>query len=421
MTAQTNRLHMALANSSKINFILAAIIAACVAIAGLFVFLALASPTTSLYMQPSSGTHNSGNIITVDIRTNTGGENINAVQANFSYPADYLQYQSIDSTGSAFGIDASSTAGNGSVSIARGNISNVNGNVLIAKVKFKVLSKSGKASLGFTAGSAVVRSSDSENALSTTSGATYTIQVPSTPPPTSPTPKPAPTSPTSPTSPTPKPAPTSPTSPTSPGEEPKQPTPNEPNSKPVTLPTDKEPFKEPAYFFGMSTRTLLTTGVAVPLAIAALAGIIIYLRWHHSARLLTSGHNFKPTSIGGTPASSPSPMVTPSTTPANDPEPATDQAIEPEVPKTIEPSIEHHTDQIMPQIADEPYANNHESEDIITPTEVPQTEQYSQTPNDPVHAEPITPEPETPQQDSLQTETQNTQEPTSEDDQAQKQ
>lgn len=368
---------------SRINLLLSAIIALCVAIAGYVVFVTFASPTTSLYMQPSGGTYKAGDTIVVTIRTNTGGESVNAVQANFSYSADYLQFQSIDSGGSAFGIGASENGSNGSVSIARGSISSLNGSdLLVSKVTFKALSKSGSANLGFTSGSAVVRSSDSQNVLSVTNGASYTIQVPttSTPTPTpTPTPKPSPT----PTSPSPtepsndsgeQPAPTAPTNN---GGSPTNPDAGIPNDQEVVtdgeLPVanqDKEPFEEPSYFFGLSNQTVLAAGVGIPLAIAALAGAFIYLRWRGSARILQSGHNFKATTFTAqdTPALDVKPtMVQPEAITPITPSPDLVHVETPaptpagQSPSVIQPSV---------HISDQPLqADVTVEENIITPSE----------------------------------------------------
>lgn len=141
----------------------------------------------SMYVQPASGTFNPNQTLSITIYINTEGENVNAVQADFTYPQSRLQFQSIDAVGSAFAIDAASSGGSGTVSIARGNIADVSGVAQVAKVNFKVLNDPGVAALVFSSSSAIVRSSDSTNILNTMSGGSYTVKAP-TPPPNNPPP-----------------------------------------------------------------------------------------------------------------------------------------------------------------------------------------------------------------------------------------
>jgi len=158
-----------------------------------------------LYLSPASGTYNTGSQVAVQVMVNTGTDPTNAVQADFSYPTSRLQFVSIDGTGSAYDIDASSSGGNGTVSIARGKIGTVTGTALIATVRFTVQGTAGSAALSFLGSSAVVRSTDNANVLGSTVGATYTVAVPATPTPTPvPTSTPAPTATPKTATPTPK-------------------------------------------------------------------------------------------------------------------------------------------------------------------------------------------------------------------------
>lgn len=141
----------------------------------------------SMSLSPGSGTYNPGNTVTVSIYVNSGGQTVNAVQADFTYTSSRLQFQSINATGSAFAIDASSTGGGGSVSIARGNISAVSGSsLLVAKVNFTVLSgNDGTATLTLGSSSTVASSTTNQDILGSKSGASYTVTTPAppTPPP----------------------------------------------------------------------------------------------------------------------------------------------------------------------------------------------------------------------------------------------
>jgi hypothetical protein len=166
---------------SKASKAIALLFTAGVLTVGYSLSSSFAAGNASLYVQPSSGTYTSGTTITVEVRVNTGGEDVNAVQADFSYSSSYLQYLSIDASGSAFAIDANSSGGSGNVSIARGNISNVNSaSALLAKVKFKALNNSGSATISFKDSSAIVRTSDSTDIMDASTGGNYTIKASST-------------------------------------------------------------------------------------------------------------------------------------------------------------------------------------------------------------------------------------------------
>jgi hypothetical protein len=108
---------------------------------------------------------------------NTNGQPINAAQATLSYPSTRLQYQSIETTGSVLSIDAPSTGGNGTVSIARGNVQPFTGSGLVATVHFVVLS-SGSATISFATSSAVARSTDNASILASTKGSKFNLRRP---------------------------------------------------------------------------------------------------------------------------------------------------------------------------------------------------------------------------------------------------
>jgi hypothetical protein len=146
-----------------------------IVIASLFVARpALAS--SSLSLTPSSGTFGAGSTMKVNVYANTGGENVNAVQANVAYPPDKLQFLSISTGGSALTIFAEKYATGGVVRLAGGTPSpGFSGNKLIASISFKVLQDTGTAGLSFTSESAVLRDSDNANTLSGKGTGSYTL------------------------------------------------------------------------------------------------------------------------------------------------------------------------------------------------------------------------------------------------------
>ncbi len=131
-----------------------------------------------LFLNPSTSTIAPSTAFSVEIRSNSGGTTVNAVQANLSYPASLVDFVGIDASGSAFTTEAPSTGGNGVVSIARGVIGGVSGEKLVAKVNFKSKATSGIATMSFVADSALLDSTsnlDILGSLNATAGGTYTI------------------------------------------------------------------------------------------------------------------------------------------------------------------------------------------------------------------------------------------------------
>lgn len=228
----------------------------------------------SMSLSPSSGTYKPGDTVTVSIYVNTGGQSVNAVQSDFTYTSSRLQFQSINSSGSAFAIDASSTGGGGSVSIARGNITAVSGSsILVARVNFTVLSgNDGAVSLTLSSSSTVASSTTNQDILGSRSGASYTVATPApapTPPPptgggtTTPPPSTPKTTTTTPTTSTPTPTTTT-TTPTA------TPTPTQ-SDKPVDSPrtTTDTPLNSGTVTSGEGDEST-NEGIS-PLAIGAIA------------------------------------------------------------------------------------------------------------------------------------------------------
>ena len=150
-----------------------------------------AQAADSIYVAPSSGSYVVGSTFTISLRENSSGP-VNAAEADLSYSTASLQFVSIDGSSSAFGIDAQSTGGSGSVSVSRGNTSPVNGDQLIAKVSFKALA-TGTANIQMQNSSVVLSSSTNSNVVNTRNGAAYTLSAASSPAPApSPTPSPSP-------------------------------------------------------------------------------------------------------------------------------------------------------------------------------------------------------------------------------------
>ena len=133
-------------------------------IALMFLPVAALASSAALYVSPASGTVKVGSVIPVQVRVNTGGDPVNAVQANITYNASQLAYDSVDATGSAFSLTANIQTDSGSVKMARaigGGESPVTGDFLFATVYFKALTTTGTSSVAVSSNSHVVRSTDS--------------------------------------------------------------------------------------------------------------------------------------------------------------------------------------------------------------------------------------------------------------------
>ena len=99
----------------------------------------LAAGSASFTVSPSSGSYHVGDTVNFSIsETSTAGDNVDAVEADLTYNASQLQYQSTSLTG-PFTICAKNSGGGGSVNLACASSSTVSGTQLIATITFKVL------------------------------------------------------------------------------------------------------------------------------------------------------------------------------------------------------------------------------------------------------------------------------------------
>lgn len=132
----------------------------------------------TVYFNPSSQTYSVGSTFTIDVREDSATQTVNAVQANFSYPADKLSFVSADGSASGFTTQAQNTGGAGQVTLARGIIGSLSGDQLVAKVTFKV-DAAGVANLSFINGTSLVSSTTNQSILSSLSATgigAYTLQ-----------------------------------------------------------------------------------------------------------------------------------------------------------------------------------------------------------------------------------------------------
>jgi hypothetical protein len=167
--------------------------------------------TAGFYFTSSADSYDVGDTFTVGVYENSGTDCANVVEADISYPANLLQYNSSSASGSNFDTTAPAKSTSGSISLVQFTTrkqcgsgstatSGVSGNQLIGTVSFTVLG-SGNAPINFEGSSIAVSSTDNTtNVAANSSGKSFSLVTAVTPTPT-PTPSPSP-------QPTPAPAPT---------------------------------------------------------------------------------------------------------------------------------------------------------------------------------------------------------------------
>ena len=133
------------------------------------------NPEPSLYLTPATGNYNTGDTVQVVVRVDSQLTEINAVQANFTYPTNRLTFQSMSFTGSPYTTQVQQTGGSGEVRIASAILANsTTGDQLVATVTFTATG-AGSASLDFMPSSKIAAYADATDVLGDTTGATYVI------------------------------------------------------------------------------------------------------------------------------------------------------------------------------------------------------------------------------------------------------
>lgn len=132
----------------------------------------------TLLLDPSTQNVANESVFSIEIRTNTGGQNINTVAANLTYDTSVLTPQSVDTTGSFVSIWFENDINESSGEIRlTGSVPSpgVNGdNLLFAKINFTA-GQAQTTQIQFNTDSAMFRDSDNTNILSQTVGAVVTI------------------------------------------------------------------------------------------------------------------------------------------------------------------------------------------------------------------------------------------------------
>lgn len=119
-------------------------------------------------------------VVSVSVYVDSNEEPVNAVGATFTYPEDALEFQSIDTSNTAFPTVAASSGGSGTVRIEAGIAPGgepVSGKQLLAVVQFKSKGSSGEKELVFVDGTQVIRDETFENILGSTQNVKLTFEA----------------------------------------------------------------------------------------------------------------------------------------------------------------------------------------------------------------------------------------------------
>jgi hypothetical protein len=129
----------------------------------------------SLTLSPSNQTLMVGSELTIQVWADARERSMNAVQANLTYDINYFDFVSVNGTGSAFVIDASSTNSDGLIQIARGNIQPLTGRQLVANVVLRAKARIRKTTVQFRSDSIITDSVNSTNILVGRGAGSYRI------------------------------------------------------------------------------------------------------------------------------------------------------------------------------------------------------------------------------------------------------
>lgn len=159
-----------------INKLALGLSAAMVAIVGVMLLLiSFAGTSSQLYLSPASGTHSVGANVSVELRMNSGSVGVNAVEAYLNYRPDQLQFVSMSDEGGVFNFSSPSSGNsNGVVTVSRGRVGSATGDQKIVTVTFKTL-KAGTANIALGQNSVLLRTSDSQNIVTSVSGSSLNI------------------------------------------------------------------------------------------------------------------------------------------------------------------------------------------------------------------------------------------------------
>lgn len=126
-----------------------------------------------LSLSPIENNVTAGATFPVEVRVNTNGQTVNALQTDISYPTNLLSVVSISNTNGDFGVEAQKTDTNGTISLAYGSITPRSGDLLVVTITFTAKS-SGTANVMF-ANPSVISDVSNTDVLKNSVNGTYLI------------------------------------------------------------------------------------------------------------------------------------------------------------------------------------------------------------------------------------------------------
>lgn len=173
--------------ASKASFSRLTLLVFCAIFAGVGAYIIwrsfAAPPAPTVYVSPSSQILAASTSFSIQVRENSGATSVNAVQANLTYDTNLLTFVSINTTGTAFSVEAQNSGGAGVINLARGSCGGcaaLTGDQLIATINFTTKTTTGSAAVAFSSGTALVNSvtnTDILGSLAATGGGTYSVDA----------------------------------------------------------------------------------------------------------------------------------------------------------------------------------------------------------------------------------------------------
>lgn len=129
----------------------------------------------SVYLTPSAQKVSANTNFSFQIWEDSLTQPVNAVQTNLTYDSRYFDFVDIDSSGSAFEIQALSAGSNGTIAVARGHVGELKGKQLVATITLKAKSSSGKTNITFAPGTMLSSKDTNQDILQSKIGGTYSF------------------------------------------------------------------------------------------------------------------------------------------------------------------------------------------------------------------------------------------------------
>jgi hypothetical protein len=138
----------------------------------------------TMSLSPSSQVVTQGQNVSVTLHENSSTDAVNGAQVILTYPTDKLSYTSVTYAGSGFDIQTGATGGSGTIKFSVGKTpTGVTGDQIVAVINLKAIGV-GAATVGYgcnladgncSDGNAITLESNSSNILTSTTGASITI------------------------------------------------------------------------------------------------------------------------------------------------------------------------------------------------------------------------------------------------------